>query len=70
MKLSEKYLQSKRNGHGGLSLTNYEAETFGNICTLEGKIKALNSFGTNQWVDKLLPKYRKQLKSIATYNNL
>ncbi len=37
MKLSEKYLQSRRNGHGGLCLGEYEAEVLMEICRLEGK---------------------------------
>jgi len=35
MKLSEKYLQSKTNGHGGLCLNSYEAGVFGEIIELE-----------------------------------
>ena len=42
-----------------------EMQTYGHICRLEGKIYSLNSFGTNNWVDKLLTKYKKQLKAIS-----
>jgi len=43
---------------------------YGEYCRLEGKINSLNSFGTNNWVDKLLPKYRKQLKAMIEEDNL
>lgn len=45
-------------------------KTYGKICRLEGQINALNSYGLNEWMDRLLPKFRAKLKAIAEANNL
>lgn len=77
MKASQKYYNSlkKENQQIGYSrleprFNGSQLELYGEICRLEGKINSLNSFGTNHWVDKLLPRYKKQLKEISKEHKL
>ena len=63
MKLSEKYLQSKRNGHGGLCLGEYESQVFGDIKYFEGKLSEAKFQSRKRF-------YEKHLEKIARENNI
>jgi len=73
--LSERYFEKnfKDSEHGDaeyISTYKQQIKIYGEFKYLEGKIKSLNSFGTNNWVEKSLPKYRNQLRKLAKENNL
>ena len=45
-------------------------ETYGEICRLEGKIFATNSYGTDHHLETVLPKLKDILKNIIRNNEL
>ena len=67
MKISEKYF--KKIWFHYPQMGKY-IETYGEICRLEGKIFATNSYGTDNHLKDVLPKLKDILKKIIRNNEL